>query len=171
MDSPKQHVVGVKRAILHGYDTLHRFGRQRQNGQLAEALLRAEGAIYREPFIESFWKGKPEIVPVLEGVAAGGEGAGNQGGGGAGNAAGGKRVYAKPPDAELKKKLTANALTIYDELVAKRPNDPTFRYHRGLALLQRGESVKAKQDFETALRNKPNPSEEAKIKELLQKLS
>jgi len=47
----------------------------------------------REPFIESFWKGKPEIVPLLEGAAAAG-------------AAGGKRVYTKPSDEVLKAKLT-----------------------------------------------------------------
>jgi len=70
----------------------------------------------------------------------------------------------------VKKKLTASALTIYDELVAQKPNDPTFRYHRAMALLQKGEYVKAKVDLETALRNKPNSTDEAKIKEQLQKI-
>jgi len=91
-----------------------------------------------------------------------------------------QRAKQKAPNSEMisdtlawiyvKKKLTASALTIYDELIAQKPNDPTFRYHRAMALLQKGEFTKAKTDLETALRNKPNPTDEAKIKEQLQKI-
>ncbi|MBI3449745.1 MAG: peptide-methionine (S)-S-oxide reductase MsrA, partial [Acidobacteria bacterium] len=56
----------------------------------------------REPFIESFWKGKPEIVPVLERVAATTPGSS----GSAAASPGGKRVYTKPSDDALKAKLT-----------------------------------------------------------------
>jgi len=34
----------------------------------------------------------------------------------------------------LKKRLTPNALSIYDELVVRQPKNSTFRYHRGTCL-------------------------------------
>ena len=63
----------------------------------------------------------------------------------------------------LKKKLTPNALAIYDGLVAKQPANSTFRYHRGMALLQKGDKIQAKKELQTALLNKPHPDEQAKI--------
>jgi tetratricopeptide (TPR) repeat protein len=69
----------------------------------------------------------------------------------------------------FKKKLTPNALSIYDGLVVKQPANSTFRYHRGLALLQKGDKVQAKKELQTALLNKPSPAEQAKINEALLK--
>jgi regulator of sirC expression with transglutaminase-like and TPR domain len=71
----------------------------------------------------------------------------------------------------LKKKLTPNALSIYDELVVRQPKNSTFRFHRGLALLQKGDTPQAKKDFQTALLNKPQPDELKKINEALAKLN
>ncbi len=70
----------------------------------------------------------------------------------------------------LKKQLTPNALEIYDDLVAKQPASSTFRYHRGMALFQKGDKPQAKKDLETALRNHPSKDEEGKIRELLQRI-
>ena len=67
----------------------------------------------------------------------------------------------------LKKKLTPNALAIYDGLVVKQPKNSTFRYHRGMALLQKGDKVQAKKELQTALLNRPSPAEQAKINEAL----
>jgi tetratricopeptide (TPR) repeat protein len=71
----------------------------------------------------------------------------------------------------LKKKLTREALSIYDGLVASQPKNSTFRYHRGLALLQKGDTLQAKRDLQTALLNKPQPDELKKINEALAKLN
>jgi tetratricopeptide (TPR) repeat protein len=71
----------------------------------------------------------------------------------------------------LKKKLTPNALNIYDGLVARQPKNTTFRYHRGMTLLQKGDKVQAKMEFQTALLNKPQPEEQAKINAALRTIN
>jgi len=71
----------------------------------------------------------------------------------------------------LKKNLNQNAIEILGGLVNKHPNQPTFRYHLGAALLQQGEQVKARIELETALGNRPSPEEAEKIKGLLAKTS
>jgi tetratricopeptide (TPR) repeat protein len=71
----------------------------------------------------------------------------------------------------LKKNLNENAIEILGALVNKRPNQPTFRYHLGAALLQHGEKVKARIELETALGNRPSSEETKKIKELLARIS
>jgi tetratricopeptide (TPR) repeat protein len=71
----------------------------------------------------------------------------------------------------LKKKLTPNALSIYDGLVARQPGNSTFRYHRGLALLQKGDKLQAKKEFQTALLSQPMPDEQKKINEALAKIN
>jgi Flp pilus assembly protein TadD len=71
----------------------------------------------------------------------------------------------------LKKNLNQNAIEILGGLVNKHPNQPTFRYHLGAALLQQGEKVKARIELETALGNRPSPEEAEKIKGLLAKTS
>jgi tetratricopeptide (TPR) repeat protein len=71
----------------------------------------------------------------------------------------------------LKKNLNENAIEILEVLVNKRPDQPTFRYHLGAALLQRGEKVKARIELETALGNRPSPEEVKKIRELLAQTS
>lgn len=70
----------------------------------------------------------------------------------------------------IKKQLTANALTIYDELVAKYPTNPIYRYHRGMALLQKGDRAEARKELEAALRNRPEPEDRAKIEDLMRRI-
>jgi Flp pilus assembly protein TadD len=70
----------------------------------------------------------------------------------------------------IKKNLTANAVDIYNDLVAKQPGNATFRLHLGMALFQKGDKPRAKQELETALRSKPSSVDADKIKELLQRI-
>jgi tetratricopeptide (TPR) repeat protein len=70
----------------------------------------------------------------------------------------------------LKKNLRSNALEIYRDLVVKAPQNPTFRYHHGMALFQQGNRPEARKELEAALRNRPSKDEEGKIRELLQKI-
>lgn len=71
----------------------------------------------------------------------------------------------------LKKKLTPEALGIYDGLVSRQPKNSTFRYHRGLALLQKGDKLQAKKEFQTALLSQPQPDEQKKINAALAKIN
>jgi Flp pilus assembly protein TadD len=67
----------------------------------------------------------------------------------------------------LKKNLSDNAVSIFRDLVAKQPQVPTYRYHLGMALYQRGDKPQARKELQGALEHKPSPQETAKIKELL----
>ncbi len=69
----------------------------------------------------------------------------------------------------IRKNLSDNAITIYRDLVSKNPRHVTWRYHLALALFQKGDKPKARQELETALRNKPTKEEEGKIRDLLLK--
>ncbi len=70
----------------------------------------------------------------------------------------------------IKKNLSDQAIEIFRELVRKQPANPTFHYHLGVALYQKGDRPAARQALEAALRNKPSPEEAAKIRELMSKL-
>jgi tetratricopeptide (TPR) repeat protein len=70
----------------------------------------------------------------------------------------------------VKKNLSDDAVRIFKDLTAQVPDSPTFHYHYGVALLQKGDKPSAKKEFEKALADKPSTGEEAKIKELLQKI-
>ncbi len=70
----------------------------------------------------------------------------------------------------IKKNLSDNAVTIFRDLVNKRPEVSTFRYHLGMALYQRGDKVQARKELQAALQLKPAPAEATKIKELIDKL-
>lgn len=63
------------------------------------------------------------------------------------------------------------AREILANIVAERPNQPTFRNHLGAAWLQKGDKPKARKEFEAALANRPSAEELGKIKELLAKAS
>lgn len=67
----------------------------------------------------------------------------------------------------IKKNLSDDAVRIFRELVDQDPNNPSFHYHYGLALLQKGDRPSAKREFEVAIRNKPSKDEAGKIRELL----
>jgi tetratricopeptide (TPR) repeat protein len=70
----------------------------------------------------------------------------------------------------IKKNLSEDAVRIFKDLTAKVPANPTFHYHYGMALLQKGDKPAAKREFETALANKPSKGDEEKIKDLLLKM-
>ncbi len=70
----------------------------------------------------------------------------------------------------IKKNLSDNAIEILRELVGKLPRNPTYRYHLGMALYQKGDKLSARKELQAALQSKPAPDEAAKIKDLLAKL-
>jgi tetratricopeptide (TPR) repeat protein len=70
----------------------------------------------------------------------------------------------------IKKNLSDDAVRVYKDLVAKDPSNPTFHYHFGMALLQKGDRPSAKQELEKAIQNKPSKDDDLKIRELLQKI-
>jgi len=70
----------------------------------------------------------------------------------------------------LKKNLPDNALELFKNNVSKVPNNPTYRYHLAMALYQKGDKVRAKQELQTALTNSPSKEEAANIKELIGKI-
>lgn len=70
----------------------------------------------------------------------------------------------------VKKNLNDNALVIFRSLVKREPANPTFRYHLGVALAQRGDVDEAKRELNEALRNKPDEKDAAEIRKVLAKL-
>jgi tetratricopeptide (TPR) repeat protein len=70
----------------------------------------------------------------------------------------------------LKKNLSDNAIQIFQELVTKRPDQPTFRYHLGMAYSQRGDRTKAADELRKALGQNPSSAERQKIQDLLSRL-
>ncbi|MBE0532536.1 MAG: tetratricopeptide repeat protein [Rhodospirillales bacterium] len=71
----------------------------------------------------------------------------------------------------LRKQLSDSALTIYRDITQKAPKNPLYHYHMGIALFQKGDKTGARRSLQTALSLNPTPSDAAKIKELLAKLS
>src|SRR5262249_51562797 len=69
----------------------------------------------------------------------------------------------------IKKNVSDEAVRVYKDLVNKDPNNPTFHYHFGMALMQKGDRPQAKLELEKALTLKPSKDDEQKIKELLQR--
>jgi len=70
----------------------------------------------------------------------------------------------------IKKNMSGEAERIFKDLVDKDPNNSTFRYHYGLALMQKGDKTSAKREFETALKDKPSKDEAGKIQDALKSL-
>ncbi|MBI1789993.1 MAG: tetratricopeptide repeat protein, partial [Acidobacteria bacterium] len=71
----------------------------------------------------------------------------------------------------LKKNLADNAIEIFKDCVAKVPKHPTYRYHLGMAYLQKGDKARAKTELQAALASKPlSKEEEEGIKELLARI-
>ena len=70
----------------------------------------------------------------------------------------------------FKKSLTENALEIFEDLVRKKPLEPMFRYHLALALLQKGDRARARQELRTALASHPSANDASKIQEQLAKI-
>jgi tetratricopeptide (TPR) repeat protein len=70
----------------------------------------------------------------------------------------------------LKKKLAGPAVEMFRESVKRAPNNPTYRLHLATALAEQGDKVSARRELEAALQAKPSKDDEAKIRELMQKL-
>lgn len=70
----------------------------------------------------------------------------------------------------IKKSLNDNAVTILREITSRQPRNPTYHYHLGVAMSQKGNKPAAKQSLQTALSLKPSRDEESRIRELLAKL-
>lgn len=70
----------------------------------------------------------------------------------------------------VKKGLNDSAIQILDDLVKKYPDEPAFRYHLGVALLQKGEAAEAKAEFVISLSKNPPKDIADKIKQILSKL-
>jgi len=71
----------------------------------------------------------------------------------------------------IKKNLSDSAISIFKELIRVEPDRSTYHYHLAMALAQKGDKSSAKKELELALRKQPAKDEEAKIRELLQKVS
>ncbi len=70
----------------------------------------------------------------------------------------------------IKKNMSGDAERIFKDLVDKDPTNSTFRYHYGLALIQKGDKPSARKQLEIALKDKPSKDEAGKIQDLLTKL-
>jgi tetratricopeptide (TPR) repeat protein len=71
----------------------------------------------------------------------------------------------------LKKGMLDSAIQSFSILAHRYPNSASFRYHLGLALLQKGEKAVARKELEAALANHPSPQETTRIRELLNEIS
>jgi predicted Zn-dependent protease len=70
----------------------------------------------------------------------------------------------------IKKNLSEDAVRVFHDLVGKVPDNPTFHYHYGMALLQKGDKPSAKKELEAAMSRNPSKDEAGKIRELLTKI-
>jgi beta-lactamase regulating signal transducer with metallopeptidase domain/Flp pilus assembly protein TadD len=73
--------------------------------------------------------------------------------------------------AYLKKNRPDEAEAAFRSALQSSPNNPTFHYHLGLALLPLGERELAIQELQTALANRPPASVEKEIRDLLGKIA
>jgi tetratricopeptide (TPR) repeat protein len=69
-----------------------------------------------------------------------------------------------------KKKLSDDAIKIFQGLVNQKPGHVTWRLHLAMAYEQKGDKLQARRECEAALRNKPTSDEERKIRDLMGKL-
>ena len=70
----------------------------------------------------------------------------------------------------LKKNLTDSAIETFSDIVTKQPQHSTYRYHLGMAYVQKGDKLKASRELQRALKSNPSKDERDKIEQLLQKL-
>ncbi len=70
----------------------------------------------------------------------------------------------------IKKNLSDDAVRIFQEIVTKDPKNAGYRYHLAMALFQKGDRPTARKQCEQALQNNPSKDEQAKIKDLLNKI-
>ena len=70
----------------------------------------------------------------------------------------------------IKKNLPRSAIPLLKTVVREHPSIVIWRYHLAMALEQQGQNAEARQQLQTALRQKPTDEEKFKINELLQKV-
>ena len=70
----------------------------------------------------------------------------------------------------LKKNLSDSAYDTFRDLVNKTPTISTYRYHLGLALMQKGDKIKAIKELQEALKYNPSNKERDQIQQMLNKL-
>jgi tetratricopeptide (TPR) repeat protein len=70
----------------------------------------------------------------------------------------------------LKKNLPDEALKILKDIVAKNPGRPTFHYHLGMAMAQKGEKAQAREEVNKALALNPASDEKKQIQDFLSRL-
>jgi tetratricopeptide (TPR) repeat protein len=70
----------------------------------------------------------------------------------------------------LKKNLPDNAIEIFRNNVTKAPRNATYRYHLAMALYQKGDKVRARQELQSALTSNPSKEEAAGIRDLMAKI-
>ena len=70
----------------------------------------------------------------------------------------------------IKKNLSEEAIRIFKDVVVHDPDNPAFRYHYGMALLQKGDKASAKRELDLAMKNNPSKGDKVKIQALLQNL-
>jgi tetratricopeptide (TPR) repeat protein len=67
----------------------------------------------------------------------------------------------------IKKNLSDDAVRVFKELVDQDPANPSFHYHYGMALLQKGDRPSAKREFQMAMKNNPSKDDAGKLRELI----
>jgi tetratricopeptide (TPR) repeat protein len=67
----------------------------------------------------------------------------------------------------LKRKRVDSASAIFEGLAKRQPQNPTFRYHFGMALLAKGDRTRAREEFTAALAAQPSKEEEREIQQAL----
>jgi tetratricopeptide (TPR) repeat protein len=70
----------------------------------------------------------------------------------------------------VRKNLTNDGLRMLRDLVNRNPDNVAFHLHLALALYQKGDRPWARRELQAASRNKPDPQQQDKIKELLAKI-
>jgi tetratricopeptide (TPR) repeat protein len=70
----------------------------------------------------------------------------------------------------LKNNLPDQALPVFQDLVKKNPDRSTFHYHLGLALAQKGDKARAKEEVKKALSLNPTSDERKQVQDLLNRL-
>lgn len=70
----------------------------------------------------------------------------------------------------VKKNLSDEAVHVFQDLVAKDPGNPTYHYHYGMALMEKGDKPSTKRELEQALKDHPSKPQEAEIRGVLAKL-
>jgi Flp pilus assembly protein TadD len=54
-----------------------------------------------------------------------------------------------------------------DSLLRKHPDNPSYQFHLGAALLSKGDTAKARSPLKAALANKPNKQEERENQDIV----